>query len=61
MLIGTLLTLAFGVLRIFFKYGFVEAMKIGYYPFLLGELVKVLLGRIVVYFIERLLSLRKVN
>ncbi len=38
MLIGILLTLAFGVLRIFFKYGFVEAMEI--------RLLSVFIGRV---------------
>ena len=61
MLTGTLYILAFGVLRLSFKYGFLEAMEIGCYPFLLGGLVKVVLGGVVAYFIERLLSLRKMN
>ncbi len=56
MFYGTLIILLFGVLRLSFKYGFPKAMEIGFYPFLWGGLIKIILGAVIAYLIERFLK-----
>jgi biotin transport system substrate-specific component len=53
MLIGTLLILLFGVIKLSFIHGLEKALEIGFYPFLLGGLVKVILGGVVAYLLEK--------
>lgn len=59
MLIGTLLILLFGVIKLAFVHGFEKALEIGFYPFVLGGLVKVVLGGVVAYLLE--LGIRKMK
>lgn len=59
MLIGTLFILSLGVIRLSFIYGFVEAMNVGFYPFLLGGVVKVIAGGIFAFLIEKSGLLKK--
>ena len=54
MFLGTLLILLFGVLKLSFDHGLARAMDIGFYPFLSGGAVKVLLGGVIAYAIEKL-------
>lgn len=53
MLIGTLIIVAFGVLRLTFLYGFPKAMEYGCYPFIWGAIIKITLGGFLAFLIEK--------
>lgn len=53
MLIGTLIILFFGVLRLSFKYGVGEAIKIGLTPFVSGAAIKIALGGLCAHLIQQ--------
>jgi biotin transport system substrate-specific component len=59
MLIGTLLILLFGVLKLAYISGFEKALTDGFYPFIWAGLVKVVLGGVVAYFLE--IGIRKMR
>ncbi len=44
MLIGTIIILFFGLLQLTFLYGFEKALEYGLYPFILGAIIKIVLG-----------------
>ena len=50
MSIGTLLIMGFGVAYLTYLYGFSKALEYGFYPFIPGAVLKVLLGALVVFF-----------
>jgi biotin transport system substrate-specific component len=57
MLIGTIVILFWGILRLSMLYGFEKAMGYGFYPFWKGALVKVLLGALIVFYTRRVSAL----
>ena len=59
MFYGTLIILSLGVIRLLFIYSPEEALEVGFYPFIKGGVVKVLLGGIVAFGLERVLALLK--
>lgn len=52
MLIGTLLILLFGTIKLAFIHGIEKALAIGFYPFMVGGMVKIILGALCAYFLE---------
>ena len=56
MTLGTLILLFFGVTRLAFKFGVRNALEYGFYPFWTGAVIKILVGAIVVYYINRILK-----
>jgi biotin transport system substrate-specific component len=53
MTIGTALIIACGLLWLTYLYGWLKALAYGFYPFVWGAVVKILLGALVVYAIEK--------
>jgi biotin transporter BioY len=58
MTLGTLIILFTGTLRLALIHGVSKAVEYGFYPFLLGGVVKVILGGVAAYVAERLLRFR---
>ncbi len=54
MTLGTATIMAFGLLRLTWLYGGWKALEYGFYPFVGGAVVKILLGAVVVWLWERL-------
>lgn len=52
-IVGTLVILSMGTLFLCFKFGLVKGIEYGFTPFVLGGVVKVILGVIVVWLIQR--------
>ncbi len=50
MLIGTLVIMASGVAYLSYLYGFEKGLEYGFYPFIPGAVLKILLGALVVFF-----------
>ena len=53
MTFGTAIILFFGIGRLSTLYGFEKALEYGFYPFWQGALVKILLGAIVLFLVEK--------
>jgi len=53
MTFGTAIILFFGIGRLATLYGFEKALEYGFYPFWQGALVKIVLGAIVLYLVEK--------
>lgn len=56
MLIGTLVIMGLGVAYLTYLYGFDKALEYGFYPFVPGAILKVLLGALVVYLVSMAIS-----
>ena len=54
--LGTLIILIFGVGRLSMLYGFEKGLEYGFFPFWQGAILKILIGAIVVFGINRLLK-----
>lgn len=52
MFIGTGVIIGSGLLWLTYLYGWSKALEYGFYPFVWGALVKILLGAVVVYFVK---------
>jgi len=59
MLYGTLIILILGVLKLSFTYGFQKAVEVGFYPFIWGGIIKVVLGGLIAYAIQKIIGSRK--
>ena len=44
MLIGTIIIVFFGLIQLTFLYGFEKALEYGFYPFIRGAIIKIVLG-----------------
>jgi biotin transport system substrate-specific component len=53
MAIGTVVILVFGIAQLTSLYGFEKALQYGFYPFLAGALVKIMLGAGIIYYIPK--------
>jgi len=53
MTFGTAIILLFGIGRLTSLYGFEKALDYGFFPFWQGALIKILLGAIVLFFVEK--------
>ncbi len=53
MAIGTAVILVFGIAQLTYLYGYEKALDYGFYPFLPGAIVKIILGAIIIYFVPR--------
>lgn len=53
MTFGTAIILFFGIGRLTNLYGFEKALEYGFFPFWQGALIKILLGAIVLFFVEK--------
>ncbi len=53
MTFGTAIILFFGIGRLTQLYGFEKALEYGFFPFWQGALIKILLGAIVLFFVEK--------
>ena len=53
MTFGTAIILLFGIGRLTQLYGFEKALEYGFFPFWQGALIKILLGAIVLFFVEK--------
>ncbi len=54
MLIGTLIIMAFGLAYLAYLYGSRKALEYGFYPFIPGAILKILLGALAVFFLVRI-------
>ena len=61
MIIGTAVILFFGLSQLTFKYGFWKALEYGLYPFIPGAIFKILLGAVVVYFLQNWMKLKNIQ
>ena len=53
MLLGTALIVVCGVFRLSLLYGVGKALEYGFYPFIWGALIKIVVGAVVIYLFER--------
>ncbi len=53
MTIGTVIILVFGIAQLTFLYGFEKALQYGFFPFLPGAIVKIILGAAIIYYIPK--------
>lgn len=53
MAIGTTVILVFGIAQLTNLYGFDKALQYGFYPFLPGAIVKIILSAVIIYFIPK--------
>lgn len=54
MTLGTAIIIDFGVMHLSFLYGFEKGLEYGFYPFWRGAVVKILIGGIVGYFLNKI-------
>ena len=54
MIVGSLVIILFGVLRLSFDFGIVKALEYGFYPFVAGAVVKIVLGALVGFYLKKL-------
>lgn len=59
--VGTIIILFFGVTRLMTLYGFEKGIEYGFIPFWQGALIKILIGSVLVWVINRLLKHRRNN
>jgi len=53
MTIGTAVILVFGIAQLTYLYGFEKALQYGFFPFLPGAIVKIILGAAIIYYIPK--------
>lgn len=59
MTIGTLIIMLFGIAQLSYQFDFPKALEWGFYPFIPGAIVKIILGALLVYYIGQIIENQK--